>query len=98
MIELKELSNRLAECSAGEISIGDFEDWFVLNSWNIHQANNPELLDAVFRIEALLSEQLDNRIDDAALLRAFADLAAEYRSDGEPAAVYSPVAESNRSR
>lgn len=89
MIEFQELSNRLADCAAERISLGQFEDWFVLNSWNIHQANDQELVDAVFRIEALLSGHLDNRIDSATLLRAFGNLAREYRRDGKAVLLYS---------
>ena len=92
MIDFQQLSKRLAECSEQEISFGDFEDWFVSNSWNVHQTRNQKLVDAVFHIEELLSAELDNRIDHATLLRLFGGLSAEYQSKQEAAQLATPFA------
>ena len=91
MIDFQQLSKRLAECSGQEMSLGEFEDWFVSNSWNVHQTRNRKLVDAVFHIEELLSAELDNRIDRATLLRLFGELSAEY-SKQEAANLATPSA------
>jgi hypothetical protein len=75
MLECHELSERLADCSRGSLSLGDFEDWFVRNSWNVHQLQDENLIHAVFAIEELLSAEADARIDNATLLRRFQQLA-----------------------
>ena len=80
MLEFRELSRQLADCSQGRLSLGDFEDWFVRNSWNAHQSRDDNLVDAVFEIEELLSAEADARIDNARLLRRFEELAS--RIDG----------------
>ena len=80
MLEFRELSRQLADCSQGRLSLGDFEDWFVRNSWNAHQSQDDNLVDAVFEIEELLSAEADARIDNARLLRRFEELAS--RIDG----------------
>jgi hypothetical protein len=92
MIDFQQLSKRLAQCSEQEISFGEFEDWFVSNSWNVHQTRNQKLVDAVFHIEELLSAELDNRIDRATLLRLFGELSAEYQSKQEAANLAAPFA------
>ena len=40
----------------GEVSLGDFEDWFVVHSWNVHQMGDPSLADLVYEIELRLAE------------------------------------------
>jgi hypothetical protein len=75
MLELQELSGHLADCSQGKLSLGDFEDWFARNSWNVHQSEDDSLIDAAFAIEELLSAEADARIDRATLLRRLCQLA-----------------------
>ena len=94
MIDFQQLSKRLAQCSEQEISFGEFEDWFVSNSWNVHQTRNRKLVDAVFHIEELLSAELDNRLDHATLLRLFGGLSAEYQSKHEAANLATPYVRS----
>jgi len=74
MLESLELSERLADCSQGELPLGSFEDWFVRNSWNVHQSQDEHLIDVAFEIEELLSAESDARIDSAVLLRRFEEL------------------------
>jgi hypothetical protein len=74
MLESQELSERLADCSRGSLSLGDFEDWFVRNSWNVHQSQDDNLIQAAFAIEELLSAEADARIDSATLLCRFYQL------------------------
>ena len=81
MLASHELSERLADCSRGSLSLGDFEDWFVRNSWNVHQSQDDNLIQAAFAIEELLSAEADARIDNATLLRWFQQLAQRLDSD-----------------
>ena len=75
MPDFQELSGHLADCAQGKLSLGDFEDWFVRNSWNVHQSQDDNLIQAVFAIEELLSAEADARIDKTTLLRRFQELA-----------------------
>ena len=74
MLDFHELAGHLADCSQGKLSLGDFEDWFVRNSWNVHQSQDDNLIQAAFAIEELLSAESDARIDSATLLRRFYQL------------------------
>ena len=53
MIKLK---NKLSEYIAGEISLSEFEDWFVPTYWNVHQRNHKELINMVYDMELRLAE------------------------------------------
>jgi hypothetical protein len=70
----------LKRCGDGELSIEDFEDWFALDSWNVHQQQNKDLTDAVFRVEYLFSSLNDGRLKVPEVLREFAALAAAVKS------------------
>ena len=56
MVELNEIREKLANCLSHKLSLSDFEDWFVQNSWNVHQSNKVDLRDLVHAIELRLSE------------------------------------------
>lgn len=75
MMDLYELARQLRAC-AGGLSIEDFEDWFDLNSWNVHQQNDQDLTDAVFRVEALHSAYADGRLSDDDFRKELARMAA----------------------
>ena len=53
MIELK---NKLIEYISGELSISEFEDWFIPSYWNVHRRNDEELSNLVYDIELELAE------------------------------------------
>lgn len=80
-MEIQELAERLGDCSRGSLSLGDFEDWFVRNSWNVHQSRDENLIHPIFAIEELLSAEADARIDKTTLLRRFQQLAQLLDSD-----------------
>jgi hypothetical protein len=84
MLESKELAERLKRCADGQVSIGDFEEWFGLTSWNVHQQQDNNLTEAVFRIEELFSLLNDGRIETPELLRQFGDIAASIRTLAQP--------------
>jgi hypothetical protein len=51
-----QIRSRLVEWLDGKISLADFEDWFVPETWNIHKANDQEADRLVDDIELSLSE------------------------------------------
>ena len=67
-----EIREKLANYLVGEISLEEFEDWFVSPSWNVDQSKNQAAINMVYEIELWLSEYFDNfRSEDElkALLR-----------------------------
>jgi hypothetical protein len=66
-LEIREQILRLLE---GQLSLDDFEDWLVANSWNVHQSGDAELTDLVFEIELHLSELSNGHLDEAELQSA----------------------------
>jgi hypothetical protein len=75
MLHSEEMADQLKRCADGQGSIEDFEEWFALNSWNVHQQQNKDLTDAVFRVEYLFSSLNDGRLKAPEVLREFAELA-----------------------
>jgi hypothetical protein len=51
-----EIRDNLASYLLREISLSDFEDWFVSASWNVVQSKNQDSIDLVYEIELLLAE------------------------------------------
>jgi hypothetical protein len=51
-----QIRSRLTEWINGGISLSEFEDWFVPETWNIHKANDPEAEALTDEIELSLSE------------------------------------------
>jgi hypothetical protein len=55
-----DIRNKLANYLVGEISLEEFEDWFVSASWNVNQSKNKDAINIVYEIELWLSEYYDN--------------------------------------
>ncbi|MDQ6701241.1 MAG: hypothetical protein M3Z36_13760, partial [Acidobacteriota bacterium] len=62
MISATQIRNRLAKWLNGEISLREFEEWFVPASWDSHKANDTEAESLVDEIELNLSEYTDRTI------------------------------------
>jgi hypothetical protein len=60
----------------GKTSIGDFEEWFALGSWNVHRQRDGDLTDTVFQIEYLFSALNDGRLTAPEILGQFATIAS----------------------
>src|SRR5579864_5090324 len=80
MLTAQELAQHLLASAAGRIPIEEFEEWFDLNSWNIHKQRDQGLIDAVFHVEESFSSYADGRIDESALRRSFEKIARELLS------------------
>jgi hypothetical protein len=56
MVSVHQIRLRLADWINGEISLAEFEDWFVPETWDIHKLGDKEAEDLVDEIELNLSE------------------------------------------
>jgi hypothetical protein len=50
------IRDKLASYLVGELSLEDFEDWFVPESWNVAQTNDQNATNLVYEIELWLAE------------------------------------------
>ena len=75
MLDAQKLAERLRECASGKLSLAEFEDWFVLRSWDIHRQQDQSLIDWVFEIEALFSAHHDQQLSTGDLSQQFGELA-----------------------
>ena len=51
-----EARQQLARYLKGELTLNEFQDWFVPQSWNFHQASDPSLQKFVSGVELALAE------------------------------------------
>ena len=75
MASVSEVREKLGELLADQISLDQFEDWFLPYSWNIHKRANHEVQRLVYAIEHTLSE-FDE--DSTALRRELANAAIPF--------------------
>jgi hypothetical protein len=68
MVSEKEVRDRLADALA-EGLLEEFEEWFVQQTWNVHQFHDSELQRLVYAIELRLAEFSSGHLDDAGLRR-----------------------------
>jgi hypothetical protein len=66
MVKENEIRHRLADALASG-RMDDFEDWFVGESWNVHQFGNVELEKFVYGLELRFAEYSSGHLDGAAL-------------------------------
>lgn len=71
-MSLVDLREKVRAAVLREISIDDFEDWLVSNSWNMHQWAPPEVQRLVSYLELRLAEWSSEHLSDEALLGEFA--------------------------
>ena len=67
MISASQIRSQLALALARKMSLDQFEDWFVQNTWNIHASGSKEAEVLTFAIEDLLSEYTSAHISEQAL-------------------------------
>jgi len=73
----QDFSNQLCMAADGQLSISEFEDWFELNSWNVHKLLDKQLVNAVFEAEEAFSAHSDYRMSSEDLRRSFSALAGK---------------------
>lgn len=74
-----DIRGKLASYIVGEISLGEFEDWFVPASWNVSQSNNSNAVNLVYEIELWLSEYSDGHWNEQELKNNLKPLVIDYR-------------------
>lgn len=67
MLNRSQISEELAKFLNEKSSLDDFEDWFVVNTWNIHQAKDTEAEKLVFAVEESLAEFSSHHISETQL-------------------------------
>jgi hypothetical protein len=67
MVNHSQVSEELARYLNGRISLDSFEDWVVMNTWNIHQANDRKAENLVFAIEESLAEHSSGHLSESQL-------------------------------
>jgi hypothetical protein len=79
-LDLK-IREKLASYLVGEISLREFEDWFVPASWNVAQSNNSNAVNLVYEIELWLAEYSDGHWNEQELKNYLKPLVIDYRVD-----------------
>ena len=62
MISSSQIRSKLALVIAGRIPLDEFEDWFVLNTWNVHKTGSKAAEVLTFAIQELLSEYASGHV------------------------------------
>jgi hypothetical protein len=76
-----EIREKLASYLAGEISLADFEDWFVPASWNVVPSGNQAAANLVYEIEIWLAEFSDGFWREEELKNSLQPLVSNYQID-----------------
>jgi len=63
MIYASQVRDQLAKYLDDQVSLDDFEDWLVQNSWNMHRDSDQQARDLVAQIELALSEHSSGHLD-----------------------------------
>lgn len=67
MVNHSQISEEVARYLNGRISLDTFEDWIVMNTWNIHLANDRKAESFAFAIEESLAEHSSGHISESQL-------------------------------
>jgi hypothetical protein len=78
MLAHVELRNQLIRFLNDELSLEDFEDWFVQNSWNVHKIPDLVLQRLVYAVELRLAEMSSEHLSEDEFRRELADLVKVY--------------------
>jgi hypothetical protein len=76
MPNVHQIRERLASWLSGNISLAEFEDWFVPETWNMHKFNDREAESLVDDIELSLSEYSGGYLSREQLLDAMRSVLA----------------------
>jgi hypothetical protein len=76
-----EIRDRLARYLNGDISLHDFEDWFVPVSWDIEQIHNSKANELAGEIELRLAEFSNGDWTEAELRSKLEPLVSIYRTE-----------------
>src|SRR5260370_32223975 len=84
MVSPAEIRQQLSRWIGGEISLGQFEDWFVPATWNAHSAEDKEVEALADEIELNLSEFSDGVLSEQELREELTRIAYPFRAPSRP--------------
>lgn len=73
-----EIRERLARYLAAEISLREFEDWFIPASWNVHLRGNDDAAKLTYEIEAVLAQASTERWPEQRVKEELAPFVEQY--------------------
>ena len=73
-----EVRDRLAAYVADKISLGEFLDWFLPTTWNVHQPDDLSLMDLIGEIELYWAEYTNGHRSDQELRDMFKPLGGRF--------------------
>jgi hypothetical protein len=79
-----EIRDKLASYLVGEISLHDFEDWFVPASWNVAQSKKQADINLVYEIELWIAEFSDGFWNENELRNYLRPLVENYQVELAP--------------
>jgi len=62
MLSLDQISKKIDDLEHDRISLDEFEDWFSVESWNVHDHGDENLSDVVFSLESVFSRYYDGKV------------------------------------
>lgn len=74
MISSSQIRGQLACFLDKRIDLDAFEDWFVQNTWNVHQSGSVAAEQLTFAVEEALSEYSNLLIDEAILRKELSEI------------------------
>jgi len=78
-----EIRDQLINYLLGDISLVEFEEWFVSASWNVNLSKNQAAINLVYEIELWLSEYSDGFRSEDELKNLFRPLVKHYNISNE---------------
>lgn len=75
---INEIRDQVANYLAQKLSLEEFEDWIVQNTWNIHQSSDESCKKLAYAIEGKLAEYSSGDIAEESLRKELAPLVASY--------------------
>ena len=67
MFNLDQLRQQIDRYLAGDLSLSELEDWFSIESWNVHQWGSAQEIDRVFSLESLFSKYHFENLGESSL-------------------------------
>jgi hypothetical protein len=93
MVSPTEIRQQLSRWIGGEISLREFEDWFVPATWDAHSAEDKEVEAIADEIELNLSEFSDGVLSEQELRAELARIADPFRAPSGLGRDRSPAAD-----
>lgn len=75
-----EIRDRLVQYLARDITLREFQEWFVPTTWNLDESTDSSAADLAADIELRLAEYTGGHLDEAEVRAAFALLVSRYTS------------------